>query len=252
MPGQPTRRPLLLSPFAAKTPLLGAFDPRTLSGLQLYLRADLGVMRSGPAVTAWADQSGNGRDATQGVLNAQPRYAINVHHGKPVLRFGGSAALSLPSDPLGANWSVFIVFSIATMSGSPTFLDSRNSTTGASSGVIFAPTFLYPQGYVQDGTHGGESVVASGALVTSTPYLAIATNAAGNPITVAVNTDTPATSTGATVGAYTTDTWAIGNTTGFNQYLVGDLYALLTYNRVLTTTENHAVRDALNGFYALY
>lgn len=44
------------------------------SSLKLWLRADLGVTLNGSTVSAWADQSGNGRNATQGTAANQPTY----------------------------------------------------------------------------------------------------------------------------------------------------------------------------------
>ena len=43
----------------------GAFVPTQLSGCQLWLRADEGVTLSSGLVSAWADQSGNGNNASQ-------------------------------------------------------------------------------------------------------------------------------------------------------------------------------------------
>lgn len=52
----------------------GGFIPTNLSGCVLWLRADLGITLNGSDVSAWADQSGQGRDVSQGTAANQPAY----------------------------------------------------------------------------------------------------------------------------------------------------------------------------------
>lgn len=53
---------------------LPPFSPADLRPA-LWLRADLGITLNSGNVSAWADQSGNGRHLTQGTMGAQPAYA---------------------------------------------------------------------------------------------------------------------------------------------------------------------------------
>lgn len=92
-----------------------SFSPSQLPNLALWLRADLGVTTSGSNVTAWADQSGNARDFTQGTDALRPTLSTGSH-GKPVLVFTGtmlSAARHLLGPafgvPLAAGGEIFIV-----------------------------------------------------------------------------------------------------------------------------------------------
>lgn len=55
----------------------GPFVPTKLSGCVLWLRADLGVTLNGSNVSAWADQSGNGRDLAQATTTKQPPYSTS-------------------------------------------------------------------------------------------------------------------------------------------------------------------------------
>lgn len=65
-------------------------SPTNVSGLALWLKADAGVTtNSSGFVSGWADQSGNGKHATQAGLNYQPARVGNVLNGKPVIRFDG-------------------------------------------------------------------------------------------------------------------------------------------------------------------
>jgi hypothetical protein len=62
--------------------------PTKLDGCVLWLRSDLGITLNGSDVSAWADQSGNGNDATQAVAANQPAYlAAGGVNGTPGLDF---------------------------------------------------------------------------------------------------------------------------------------------------------------------
>ncbi|MEM7537240.1 MAG: VCBS repeat-containing protein, partial [Chloroflexota bacterium] len=58
--------------------------------LQLWLKADAGVTESGVSVSVWADQSGNGKDASQATAGNQPTYVVGGVNGRPVVRFDGT------------------------------------------------------------------------------------------------------------------------------------------------------------------
>lgn len=72
--------------------------PKTIPGLQLWLRADLGVTLNGSNVSAWADQSGNGdanRNAVQATGAQQPPFvASSASYGnQSVINFTSSTGL---------------------------------------------------------------------------------------------------------------------------------------------------------------
>jgi hypothetical protein len=63
-------------------------EPSELPGLQLWLRADMGVVVDGAnTVTNWWDQSGNRRHAFQNTVGRRPALTNNVLNGHPVIRF---------------------------------------------------------------------------------------------------------------------------------------------------------------------
>ena len=67
-----------------------AVSPDALPELQLWLKADAGITYDTQAfVSRWADQSGNGNDATQSDDDAEPTFVRNALNGKPVVRFDG-------------------------------------------------------------------------------------------------------------------------------------------------------------------
>jgi len=93
--------------------LLGvsSFDPSSIAGLFLWLKADAITGKvDGDAVTAWADSSSAGNDATSPEIT----YLTNQANGKPAVRFtditntNKSYAVT-PSITAKANWTFFAV-----------------------------------------------------------------------------------------------------------------------------------------------
>ena len=74
------------------------WTPRAITGLQLWLRADMGITLNGGNVSAWADQSGTG-DANKNVVQAtaglQPAFtaADGSYNSKSTVGFTGSQLL---------------------------------------------------------------------------------------------------------------------------------------------------------------
>ena len=65
--------------------------PQSISGLELWLRADaITGLSDDDLVDVWSDSSGNGNDATQTGAN-RPTYKTGIVNGMPVVRFDGSA-----------------------------------------------------------------------------------------------------------------------------------------------------------------
>lgn len=64
-------------------------------GLMLWLSAGAGVTQSDGAISAWADQSGAMRSATQTTAMARPQLVANALNGRPVVRFDGSKTLTM-------------------------------------------------------------------------------------------------------------------------------------------------------------
>lgn len=71
------------------------WTPRALPDLAAWYRADLGVTEVSGSVSAWADQSGNGRHVVQGVAARQPTFIASVSAlgGRPALSFNGDDIL---------------------------------------------------------------------------------------------------------------------------------------------------------------
>jgi prepilin-type N-terminal cleavage/methylation domain-containing protein len=98
-------------------------DPSNYSGLQLWLKADAGITLNGSNVSNWADQSGNGNDASQATPGRQPLYENSGIGGRPSIVFDGSddymqnLSVSLPSGPV----TFFVVYQMLTNNSTSVF-----------------------------------------------------------------------------------------------------------------------------------
>ena len=63
------------------------FDPSTITGCKLWLKADSLALSDGAAVSTWPDSSGLSNDATQATAGNKPIYKTSIVNGKPVVRF---------------------------------------------------------------------------------------------------------------------------------------------------------------------
>jgi hypothetical protein len=89
--------------------------PSSIAGLALWIRGDAGVTLDGSNnVTTWADQSGNGRDLTQGTAGKRPAGTAVTLNGLAVVRFDGSDdELGRATQNLQATWGITSAFTLA-------------------------------------------------------------------------------------------------------------------------------------------
>ncbi len=108
--------------------------PQQSSNLKLWLRGDLGVTSSAGSVSAWADQSGNGHNATQSTAGLKPSLVTGVLNSgvQPALSFSGSQYLNLAANyaDLNNGASIFLVLkpASASLTGNPlSFSNTSNA-----------------------------------------------------------------------------------------------------------------------------
>lgn len=95
-----------------------AWRPTNLANLAFWFRADLGVTLNGSTVSAWADQSGNGRHVTQGTAAAQPTLSTSAGlGGRPSLSFDGGDRLVSSAFDMSNTLSLFFVLGAVTARG---------------------------------------------------------------------------------------------------------------------------------------
>lgn len=219
-----------------------SFLPTSITGCQLWLLGDdLGAVDS--AISSWADQSGNGRNATQGTGSSQPAVKIGVN-GKKCASFDGGDQLDTSSFGLN-NLTCFFVFR-ATGNGllymhNPGGADISYlyTTTGNTVNIQVGATQSAKdlsaswgsdglwrtavQAY--DGTHAGHKLYLNGADQT------LSTAATGTP-------------------GLRTGVFRVGAGNG-GLFLTGQISEVIIYNAALTDSQRQQVEGYLANKYAI-
>jgi len=104
------------------------WTPLSIPNLAAYYDSDFGITKDGSnKVSAWADQSGNGRDLVQATSSLQPLWEDNQLNGHPIITFDGIDDYLLFT-PLSRflPYSLWIVFKIP-----PTGVDQKQILSGS-------------------------------------------------------------------------------------------------------------------------
>ena len=105
----------MMAPAAPPAPVI--FSPSSVSGLNLWLKADAGVTTTtGDAVTTWSDQSGNGNNATQASGAYQPILNPGVLNGYNAVTFNNKTMNLASNIQLTSDFTYFQVFKKAVAS----------------------------------------------------------------------------------------------------------------------------------------
>ena len=118
--------------------------PQRSANLMMWLRSDVGVTTSSGAVTNWADQSGNGYNATQTSGSARPTLTTNAVNGLPAITFNGSSQfLNLPAgfSNLSQGVSFFFVMKPGTTMNYP--IDLGNGGSSNDQAIYGTANYIY-------------------------------------------------------------------------------------------------------------
>lgn len=234
------------------------FYPNNLSGLALWLKADVGTYQSSGGSTAtadgdpigeWQDQSGSGNHAAQSSAGAKP--TLKIVSGVRLVRFDGSDRLATPSFLLSAT-TVFAVMKAAGHASVAILMEH-----GAN--ALNVDGFWMAIGKIAQGG-GGRTNGISGAISVffatdnwwddnNWNVAALRNGAAGSQIYK--NSNTAGVSNGTNVGSLGTNVLSIGNRADGSLPLIGDIKEIITYNRQLTTAEFAAVMSYLGARHAI-
>jgi len=163
--------------------------PLTVSGLYAWFRSDLGISLNGSTVSAWADQSGNGRDLTQSTASKQPTYNAtdSQYNNKPSLTFTAASQTVLTNSAYTfSTYTVFLVCKVTAAgyffirgttpnldayysTGSPEMFCRRTGPLTSTKSFTVSQVSLTPKTYmaIMDGTHAGHLFKANGSTVTT-------------------------------------------------------------------------------------
>jgi hypothetical protein len=218
-----------------------AFSPTNLTGLSLWLKADAGITLSGSDVTAWADQSGNGNNAT-----AIDTPTLSTVSGKTFVDFAGGyfTGNELITSPYAT------IMCVARFSEQ---LDVSKMFTQFSgvSGDLDNMSFYW--GIDLDnrfGVYNGFVLNSSSLTNNNQTYLFGATF--NNDIgTLYLNSSEDASEycgESTPAGNYYLGRWVDNERTSYTMKMA----EIVIYNRVLTNTERQQVEAYLNAKYAIY
>jgi hypothetical protein len=248
IPPIPTTSTSIVTGASAQIGDQGKINPPTAntsiptSGLRVWLEANIGVTSSNNYVSTWADQSGNGYNATQTSSSYQPTVIANTLNGLPIIQFTASVD----------QW-----------------LNLANFMSGATAGEVFvvlkatSATPSAPRGLWRLGASGGEYPNTDGNVYEcfgSTAQTNVGRPASGVGQFSLYNVSAQsgqfvARIDGVTLFSSATNTVtfsgspAVGNngTYGFD----GQIAEVIIYNRVVTAAERLTVGQYLQGKYNL-
>jgi hypothetical protein len=225
-----------------------------VEGLGLWLSADEGVSTTNGRISAWADQSPNGRSATQATSGARPALLTNRINGLPVARFDGVDDFMRFSYPINGLRGMTIIMVSANNTATSTSNDARRAAIFWNETGYWGATQLSPyQDAVQarfgTGQSGNNMVFTRRDSIRGAYTLTAARHDGGTDMLFvdgkAVLTETGKLNT----IARTQDTGQLGRGYNDNTYFSGDIAEVLVYSRALSDQELRTVHSYLLAKY---
>jgi hypothetical protein len=231
----------------------GTFDPTTIAGLKLWLKADSLALADGAAVATWPDQSGNGNNFAQGTGANQPIFKTAIVNSKPVVRFDGiNDLLVCTASLIGTSssfYTVIAVCNLASISAGPHNYFS-SGVAGLNYSVQLRRDTSNLSYYHNDGGSGVPAQETGG--VATGVWNVISADWNGSNIHLWRNGTLKA-----TVGSTTQLGFGTNNAVGAfdpaisGQYWDGDIAEVLIYNSALSATDRVNVENYLGAKYGI-
>ncbi|MEQ1734496.1 MAG: hypothetical protein ABL940_12540, partial [Bacteroidia bacterium] len=224
-------------------------NPSTITGLKLWLQADSGITQSGANVTSWADNSGNANNAQQSNINAQPILATNVLNGHSAIHFNGNTFLNgnTISGLSTSSLTIFVVASGGVMSDSYNVLFDIGP---------YAPGGMWLSKNTQDFTIYSNNAIYSttSSLLYNTGFdpkifqykkqFGVSAESYLNTLLSGSSSDAPF------INAFVNGAYAVGGDPTYYGLWNGNVFEIILFDRLLSTTENTMVNNYLASRYA--
>lgn len=237
--------------------------PKSVSNLQLWMKADSLNLADGTAVSTWTDSSTNSFTATQ-VGAARPTFKTNILNGKPVIRFDRTQSQYLDLGSVlskSANFSYFAVYKTTDINQvqgvfgglACCAITARWATLEISRNVVGSVN-----SYNSNGSNYSDAYTSSAVLTNNTFYItsSVYTNGSNYPL-IYMNGVAPAIS-GMNSGAYATsnsganEPFSIGRWGNYNaEYFAGDVAEIIIYSKALSDAERLRIEGYLKAKYGL-
>ena len=222
------------------------FTPLSLSPVLWLDASDTStITASANRVSAWADKSGNGNNASQGTAGLKPTTNTTTMNGKNVLDFS-SNLIVVSSFLLSSANTVFIVFTSASAAAQILIEHSANWNTNLGQVHNISSATAYASGYNRGATAAANGDNASLTTRTSGAHQ-LTFQGGGSYATLlawqdaAALTKTPVYNNTCGVSNATT-TFNIGDRAGGGVVpLAGSIAEIIVYNSALSTTDRQAV-----------
>ena len=215
-------------------PLSTGFDPRRISGLELWLDGSDSstITLNSTTVSEWRDKSGKSNTFTQGTALNQPTFVASSKNGRSAINFPNVAQMNGPSGFSFAQPTTwFMAFQAPTTTGTWSLFDGNTSRQ-----------HIFGNGSTELRMFAGSSPVIA-TITQSTWYLALLIyNGASSTHRISTLT---ATTTSAGANAIT---WP---RIGANNGLRGDLGEIGVFSKALSDTEATAVMRYLSKKWAV-
>jgi len=211
-------------------------------GLALWLKADAGLTLSGLNVTAWADQSANGKNGTAD--NGYPTFVSNAINGKPAIQFNGTNARITGSEPMASQ--VATIFVVGSHLANKEIGMMYQQYNGNDSMAFYRGWYLNPS---KTRIYNGVDLSGSANTNLSAYYIySTIVNLFNSEIYVNGSLDSQGYAGSLTSnGNYYLSYWV-----GGNAYTNMRITEVIVYNRVITNTERQQIEAYLNTKYAIY
>lgn len=218
----------------------------------LSLDAHVGVTTSGGFVTSWADQSGAGHHATQGLGNA-PLYVANGLNGHPTIRFNGSNQfLNVAGQVLTSQqFTILAVVRDTRAAGDGTFREVFSNWNGGS-GNTFTSVFFGTTNASPVAVRFTDDYINVGPVANpATPFLLTGESTATNALVYQNFTLLGAKGLALSPRNLTTP-YVIGQQGSLGgEFWQGDIAALVVYDQALTPAELLAAQTQLGSRFGL-
>lgn len=231
------------------TERFSGFSPLSLSGYQIWLRGDQGLL-AGAAMPYWVDSAGLRVPLLQATALNQPTQTAAVINGRDVVRFGPATSHRMTWSPV---WTMPLTVSIYVVIKMVTVANFQLVFLGGSANSIYLGGNAGTGFNNRPAIFGGAQMRANWptALTNGTNYLvkwrSTRTNVAAIDYATQVDDTAEATETAAGTGADTFNGMGFGG-----QDLLSDVAEVVIYDRVLSTVEQQQLWDYFNAKYAIF
>lgn len=213
------------------------FVPMDIPGCLLWLSSDTGVTKDGANnVSAWADQSGNGNNASVAGL-PQPVWIDAVLNGKPAIRYNGlNDQLQIAALTVNQPNTWFFVVRISTNEDGRHILDCSTGTRqllGQSGSWLSYAGFVLGGGAYDTNTHIWSSIFNGANSITYKD----------GAVEIVLGNSGPNSAIAIIIGG--------GNPGGVGLSITGDIFEVICFNSALSNMNRIIMQDYLRGKYAI-